>query len=370
MSGASSMSALRGVRVLEFTHVVAGPFAGLQLQQMGAEVTKVEPPRTGDFLQTLVNGQRVYATLNGSKRVLQIDLKTAPGLQQALAEAAQADVLIDSYRPGVLARLGLDHARLAALNPRLIYCAISGYGSAPGPWAQRGAYDHVMQAMTGMAMQSGRPGDAPMKVGFPVVDCATAMVAVNAILAALIERARTGRGPYLEVSMWRAALQLMYTHAAECLNSGADTPRVGNAGYTGSPGARFVACRDGWVALGANTPAQLARLAGATGVALGDAAAGDAEAARFIADLERHFAPLAAAEAEARLLAHDLPASRVRTVHEFLALAQAQLALTPELLPGEPAVRAPGAGWRSLPAAPVGSDAGAAAAEPPGEHHG
>ncbi|TRZ65346.1 MAG: CoA transferase, partial [Rhodocyclaceae bacterium] len=165
---------------------------------MGAEVTKVEPPQGGDYLQSLANGQRVYTALNGDKTVLRLDLKTEPGLSRVLEEAARSDVLIDSYRPGVLARLGLDYTHLNGMNPRLIYCSISGYGSQNNSrWATRGAYDHVIQAMTGMAMQSGCQGDAPVKVGFPLVDNGTALVAVNAILAALFERMRTGRGQYL-----------------------------------------------------------------------------------------------------------------------------------------------------------------------------
>lgn len=363
MNSVTIKSALTGVRVLEFTHVIAGPFAGLQLRQMGAAVTKVEPPQGGDYLQSLANGQRVYTALNGDKTVLRLDLKTEPGLSRVLEEAARSDVLIDSYRPGVLTRLGLDYTHLNSMNPRLIYCSISGYGSQNPRWAKRGAYDHVIQAMTGMAMQSGRPGDAPVKVGFPLVDNGTALVAVNAILAALFERMRTGRGQYLEVSMWRAALQLMYTNATDCLNTGTDAPRVGNVGYTGSPGARFVACRDGWVAVGANTPAQMANLFLATGVSLkgdGDPAAADVTA--FVADLKRHFATLCADEAEQCLLAHEVPASKVRTLHEFLALAQEQELLTPVELRGEPAVKTVGPGWRSFAAAQP-------EAESPAPHH-
>jgi crotonobetainyl-CoA:carnitine CoA-transferase CaiB-like acyl-CoA transferase len=340
---------LAGVRVVEFAHVVAGPFAGLQLQMLGAAVVKVEPPGPGDYLGQLAHGRRAYAALNGAKDVRRIDLKTDAGRAEAFALAAASDVLIDSYRPGALARNGLDAAALAAAQPGLVYCSISGYGSQQPEYAERGAYDHVMQALTGIALQTGREGDPPMKVGFPLVDAACGLVAANAVMAALMERRASGRGQYVEISMWRAALQLMYPMAVELLTTGIESPRVGNGGYTGSPGASIFECADGWIALGANTPAQLARAAAALGVAAPD---WQAETATFPSpqtifgrDVAAALGRLPVADAEARLLAHEVPVARALTLAGFLAWAREQKLLEPVAGDG---VLSPGLGWRSF----------------------
>lgn len=342
-------SPLAGVRVVEFAHVVAGPFAGLQLQMLGATVVKVEPPAGGDYLGKLAHGRRAYAALNGAKDVRRIDLKSAAGRAEAFALATAGDVLIDSYRPGVLARHGLGAEALAAANPRLVVCSISGYGSQQAGFAQRGAYDHVMQALTGIALQTGNEGDPPVKVGFPLVDAAAGLVAANAVMAALMERAQSGRGQYIEVSMWRAALQLMYPMACELLTTGIESPRVGNGGYTGSPGASIFECADGWLALGANTPAQLERAAAALGVAPPDWKAETATLPSpqtvFGDEVAATLRGLPLADAEARLLAHDVPVARTLTLNGFLAWAREQGLLEPVAGTG---VLSPGLGWRSF----------------------
>jgi crotonobetainyl-CoA:carnitine CoA-transferase CaiB-like acyl-CoA transferase len=340
---------LAGVRVLEFSHVIAGPFAGLQLQQLGAEVIKVEPPADGDYLGKLPHGQRAYMAMNGAKTVQRIDLKTDAGRDQALALLADSDVLIDSFRPGALTRLGLDYERLAATHPRLIWCSISGFGSQQPGFSQLGAYDHVMQALTGIALQTGHDGDPPIKVGFPLVDTAVGLLALNAVLAALLQRAQSGRGQYVEISMWRAALQLMYPMACELLTTEVESPRVGNGGYTGSPGSDFFACSDGWIALGANTPAQLARAAAAAGVAVPD---WQAETAVFPSPLTVFGTDLAAAlrsrpvtEVATQMQTADVPVAQVLTLHQFLAWARGAGLLEPAVAGP---VLTPGLGWRSF----------------------
>ena len=300
---------LAGVRVLEFSHVIAGPFAGLQLQVLGAEVTKVEAPGAGDFLRGLPHGQRAYQALNGGKRIVTLDLDSSGGAREAAALAAQADVLIDSFSPGSLARRGLDYRLLCAHNPGLIYCSISGYGVLAPAWGERGAYDHVIQAMTGMAWLSGLPDDPPLKVGFPLTDTATGMCALSAVLAALLERQRSGEGQFLEVSMARAALQLMYPMAADSALTGSVPPRIGNRGYTGSPGAAFFRCRDGWLSLGGNTGAQIQRAR----QALGLDESGDAATA-----LSAALAALDADAAEQLMVAAGVPAAALRTLPQFL----------------------------------------------------
>ncbi len=341
---------LAGLQVAEFSHVVAGPFAGLQLQQLGAQVVKVEPPAGGDYLGRLAHGQRAYTALNGAKTLRQIDLKSEAGRTEAFALAAASDVLVDSYRPGVLARHGLAYTALATANPRLIYCSISGYGSELPGAGRLGAYDHVMQALTGVALQTGNEGDPPIKVGFPLVDSAVGLLAGNAVLAALLERAASGRGQYIEISMWRAALQLMYPMACELLSTRIESPRVGNGGYTGSPGASFFQCADGWVALGANTPPQLNRTAAALQIAPPD---WRAETAQFPSPqtvfgeaLKAVLLGLGVAEVESRLRGCDVPVAAVLTLNQFLQHACAQGWLVPVAAGGD--VLAPGPGWRSF----------------------
>jgi crotonobetainyl-CoA:carnitine CoA-transferase CaiB-like acyl-CoA transferase len=344
-------NAMQGLKVLEFSHVIAGPFAGLQMALLGAEVTKIEPPATGDFLRSLPHGRRAYETLNGTKQIRPIDLNTPHGLAEARALISAADVLIDSFAPGALARKGLDYSELQMSNPGLIYCSISGFGSEHAEWGQRRAYDHVVQAMTGMAWQTGREGDPPIKVGFPVVDTASGLVACNAVLAALLERQLDGRGQYLEVSMARAALQLLFPSASEVALTGVDARRVGNVGFSGSPGAQFFACCDGWLALGANTTAQIARAAAALGVEpapVDHVCTSDITAAQIAEVL----LSMSALDAEARLAGVQVPAARVRTLHEFLRDAQTSAWLpTPSAQPSDVA-RCLGTAWHAYDAAP------------------
>lgn len=302
---------LEGVRVVEFSHVIAGPYTGLQLLRLGAEVTKVEPPHTGDFLALMPHGQRAYEALNEGKQVLRIDITTAEGLARALALVDEADVVIDSFAPGSLARKGLGYEALAARRPRLVYCSISGFGTQDPAWGARGAYDHVVQAMTGIARQNGKEGDPPIKVGFPLTDTATGMTALSAIMAALMTRYRSDRGQYLEVSMARAAMQLLFPMACDTAVTGIDAPRIGNTGYSGSPGAGFFEASDGWVALGANTAEQVARALAALHVK----SSAERPAAQALAQGLR---ALSAEQAEQRLVEAGVPVARLRSVAEFI----------------------------------------------------
>ena len=186
--------ALRGVRVLDFSHVIAGPFATFHLAQLGAEVTKVEKPGGGDVMRRTAAGARAFTALNAGKRMRAIDIASAAGRAEVLALAREADVIVDNYRPGVLRRHGLGYDDIHAVNPRIIYCAISGYGYSDPARTSHGAYDHVIQALTGMTMLAGTEGDPPVKTGFPVVDAATGIIGALAIVVALRERDRTGEG--------------------------------------------------------------------------------------------------------------------------------------------------------------------------------
>ncbi|HTY67744.1 MAG TPA: CoA transferase [Alphaproteobacteria bacterium] len=353
--------ALRGVRVLDFSHVIAGPFATFYLAQMGAEVTKVEKPGGGDVMRRTASGARAFTALNAGKRMREIDIASAAGRAEVLALARAADVMVDNYRPGVLARHGLAYDDVKSVNPRIVYCAISGYGYADPERTPHGAYDHVIQALTGMTMLAGCDGDPPVKTGFPVIDAATGIIGALAIVTALRERDRTGAGSFLDVSMWASALQLMYPFACETLASGQEIARVGNKGYSGSPAADIFACRGGWLAIGANTPAHIARLMEVLGVAPAEfaplldqesdrspafARARDPQAFREL--LTAQLAAHSATDLERRLNAAGVPAARVRTLREFTQEAVDTGLLQPVAL-GEGDARAitPGLGWRA-----------------------
>jgi len=354
--------ALRGVRVLDFSHVIAGPFATFHLAQMGADVTKVEKPGGGDVMRRSGSGARAFTAFNAGKRTREIDIASDAGRADVLALARDADVMVDNYRPGVLRRHGLGYEDIKAINPRVIYCAISGFGYSDPARTPRGAYDHVIQALTGMTMLAGSEGDPPVKTGFPVVDAATGIIGALAIVIALRERDRTGAGCFLDVSMWASALQLMYPFACETLASGQEIARIGNKGYSGSPAADTFPCRDGWLAIGANTPEHIGRLMQLLGVAPAEVAsllekpsasgaafarARDPQAFREL--LATRLAEHSAADLEQRLNASGVPAARVRTLREFTQEAVDSGLLQPVVLgEGDAQATTPGLGWRVL----------------------
>lgn len=370
------MQSLQGVRVIDMSHVIAGPLASFYLAQLGAEVIKVEPPAAGDVMRANRTGEGDtpdgFVALNAGKASAALDIRTEAGAQAVRELARSADVFIENFRPGVVARYGLDEASIRAINPSIVYCSISGYGQQ-GEWSGRGAYDHVIQALTGMMMMSGDdPAGAPIKVGFPVIDVAVGLLAAFAISSALHQRARDGRGQTIDASMVQAALMLMYPPASAFLSSGVEPQRVGNRGYTGSPTADTYRCADGWLATAANTPAQFRKLAAVLGLdaLCEDGRALDLEAfhsdggfvvARDLPYLReqfsRAFAGRSAAEMEQRLNAVGVPAARVRKLGEFLREVEGGAALPlPGLrfAQGERTVRTPGLGfsWAGMGTAP------------------
>jgi crotonobetainyl-CoA:carnitine CoA-transferase CaiB-like acyl-CoA transferase len=372
------MKPMEGMRVVDLSHVIAGPTCGHYLAHYGADVVKVEP-EGGDVLRagggrTAVDaGVSVgFATINAGKRSVVVDLKTPAGVAALLALAREADVFIENFRPGVVERLGLGYDAVRALNPSVVYASISGYGQE-GEWGPRGAYDHVVQAFTGMMSLQGEEGDPPVKVGFPVIDAAAGMVAAQSVLAALLRRARSGEGAYLDVSMVQAAAHLMLSPAVQAAFEGRDRPRPGNRGFSGSPGAATFRCSDGWIATAANTPAQFATLCRALGIewVLQDAALLDVEAlargAGFVvardagalhARLVTAFARHEAVALETALAALGVPAARVRSLAEFMGeWSQGGLATAPVTrvdYPGGAVLDiGPGAKWdRRAPEAP------------------
>ncbi|HUD31704.1 MAG TPA: CoA transferase [Variovorax sp.] len=365
---------LQGVRVIDMSHVIAGPMASLYLAQLGAEVIKIEPPQSGEVMRSSRPGAASddagdtpsgFAALNLGKKSLAADIRTPAGAEVIRGLARTADVFIENFRPGVVARHGLDHAAIQAVRPDIVYCSISGFGQE-GEWARRGAYDHVVQALTGMMMMSGEGLDAPpLKVGFPVIDVAVGMLGALSIVAALHRREREGAGQYIDVSMVQASLMLMYPNASGFLTDRVAPQRLGNRGYTGSPAADTFACTDGWLATAANTPAQFRRLTAVLGI---EALCDDAEALdlpafnapgggfvvarRFDAVQDRlrsAFAAHSAHDMEERLNAVGVPAARVRRLGEFLDEAERDGGPTTTPVShrqGDRVVRTPGLGFK------------------------
>lgn len=227
---------LHGVRVLDLTHVLAGPFAGYQLAVMGAEVIKIESPEEPD--QARYQGSdaalndagmgTAFLSQASNKKALALNLKTEAGRQVLRQLVQTADVLIENYRPGAFDALGLGYADLSALNPRLVYCSISAFGST-GPKRELTAYDGVVQAYAGMMAMTGEPGTAPVKCGAPVVDYATGTTAAMAILAALLQRSQDdGLGQFVEVAMSDVAMILASSHLTGYLWNGAHPEQKGN----------------------------------------------------------------------------------------------------------------------------------------------
>ncbi|WP_186426849.1 CoA transferase [Cupriavidus metallidurans] len=357
-----SFSPLAGVRVLDFSHVIAGPLATFYLSQLGADVLKMENANGGDVMRRTETGRKGFLALNAGKDCRDIDLGSEAGRADALALAATCDVVVDNLRPGVLERFGLGFEAVRAVNPRVVYCSISGFGRGSADWSGRPAYDHVIQAATGMTFLAGNENDPPIKTGFPVVDAATGMQAALSILAGLRERDRCGCAIQLDISMTGAAMQLMYGFACEALTDGTSPSRVGNRGYSGSPTADFFPTTDGWIALGANTPRQLLRLLEI--LELSELAADptyfaeplDAESpATFVRSrdpaalktiIAQRLQMLRADELEERLATRGVPAAKVRKLGEFAeaALGHGRIS-TVTLRDGDTEVMSPGLGF-------------------------
>jgi formyl-CoA transferase len=231
------MMALEGIRVLDQTQVMAGPFCSMLLADMGADVLKIEPPGGEDTRREreLVPGvSAAFLAVNRNKRALVIDLKQAAGVELLERLVSTADVLVENYRPGVARRLGVDYETLAAINPRLIYCSISGFGQT-GPYASRGGFDLIAQAMSGIMSATGSDGGAPVKVGVPITDLGAGLFAVLGILSALRARHRTGRGQRVETSLFEAGIALSQWEATQYWYTG-EVPRgLGTAHRLNAP---------------------------------------------------------------------------------------------------------------------------------------
>ncbi len=221
----SETGPLDGIGVVEFTHMVMGPTCGLVLADLGADVVKVEPAPAGDNTRRLTgSGTGFFAAMNRNKRSLAVDLKSKDGIALVRRLLAEADVLVENFRPGALDRLGLSYAALSAENPRLIYCSCKGF--LPGPYDHRTALDEVVQMMGGLAYMTGLPG-RPMRAGSSVNDIMGGMFGAIGILAAIEERHRTGRGKHVQSGLFENNVLLMAQHMAQIAITGEEPPPMG-----------------------------------------------------------------------------------------------------------------------------------------------
>jgi crotonobetainyl-CoA:carnitine CoA-transferase CaiB-like acyl-CoA transferase len=306
--------AFDGIRVLDLTHVLAGPFCTYQLALLGADVVKVEPPRDPDCSRArgpdTARGL-TFEVQGGNKRALALDLADARGREVFLRLVARADVLVENYRAGALAALGLSDEALRAANPTLIHCSITGYGQS-GPRANVGAYDNGIQAASGVMMRTGTPESGPMKTGASYIDYASGWCAAFAIAAALHQRTRDGQGQRIDCAMFDVALQTMAPELAATL--------LGGDPHRKEAGLQCYATADGLLMLGAFTPKQNRRLWEMLGVPRFAALASFDElwshAGEMRAVLTERLRERTAAEWIDTLRAIGVPAERVRSLDD------------------------------------------------------
>jgi len=246
MSSTTMNKALAGFRVLDLTNVLAGPLCAYQLALMGAEVIKVEAPDSGDLARQLGNDRALNTKLMGSsflaqnagKKSITANLKSPQGKELLRRLVASADVLVENFRPGVMTRLGLGYDELRKHNPKLVYCAITGFGQE-GPMRDAPAYDQIIQGLSGMMSVTGDAHSAPLRAGYPVADTVSGMVGAFAVCAALLRRNATGEGAFIDVSMLDSALVAMGWVVSNYLIAGTEPQPHGNDNFTAAPSGTF-----------------------------------------------------------------------------------------------------------------------------------
>jgi crotonobetainyl-CoA:carnitine CoA-transferase CaiB-like acyl-CoA transferase len=252
MDATNGNRALSGLRVLDVTQVMAGPFCGMMLADLGADVIKIEPP-AGDSTRQMPGAvgsdSPSFNAVNRGKRSVVLDLKSREGRQVLERLVRTSDILIENYRPGVMAALGLDYDSLARLQPGLIYASISGYGQT-GPDRAKGGFDLIAQGVAGIMSVTGEPGGPPVKAGVPVTDLAAGLFALVAVLSALESRHRTGRGQRVDTSLVDAGVALSVWEATEYFSGIGIPTALGSAPRMNAP-YQAVRCADGYITLGA-----------------------------------------------------------------------------------------------------------------------
>jgi len=349
---------LHGYRVVDFTHVLSGPIATNFLRLLGAEVIKVESA-AGDTMRNYGGIQYAdgmgpsFASVNAGKKSIVLDLKHEADIAVARDLIAGADVVAENFRPGVMDRLGLGYEACKAINPRIVFCSISGYGQR-GEVRHQPAIDQIIQSTSGMMSLSGEPGSAPIRIGYPVVDTYSGLLAAFAVVSALLQRDRDGQAQQVDVAMFDAALVLMASMAGPHLLTGKRPAKQGNRGYSMSPTADTFPTAAGHLTLGAVRQDQFERLCRAIGREdlIADARFRDrgsrvAHGDALQAEVRRTLAGRGAAEWAGLLNAAGVPAGEVRELPEALAqphLDERQLLLSVPI--GDQALRVLNAGFR------------------------
>jgi crotonobetainyl-CoA:carnitine CoA-transferase CaiB-like acyl-CoA transferase len=323
--------ALAGLRVLDFSQVGAGPVCGMLLGDMGADVVKIEPPG-GDIGRKLgppwQRGESVVSmSFNRNKRSLILNLKKPEAVAVARRMAAAADVVLESFRPGVMEKLGIGYAALSDPNPKLVFCSVSAYGQS-GPWRDKPGVDGIIQAVSGLMSNIGEEGAPPMKVQVPVADVTTGFLATTAVLAALLSREGSGRGQHLDVSIYNSALMLQQSAIASFLSSGEKPVRAGSAAPYSAPNEAYPT-KDGWIMIAAYHEDRWQKFCGVVGApALAsheDFATNPkrvANRARLMQEISRRLVGKTTAEWQALLEAADIICAPIAQYDEVMASPQ------------------------------------------------
>ena len=247
------MAPLEGIRVVELCQIAAGPFCGMLLADMGADVIKVESPGTGDGMRQwppITDGySENFASVNRNKRSVELNLKDPDDVARARALVRTADVVIENFRPGVLDRLGLGYADLKQVQPKLVFCSVSAYGQT-GPRSRQGGFDLTMQAMAGVMSVTGEPNAPPVKCGVPISDFAAGLYAAYAVTAALRDVERHGRGVQIDIPMLGATLGIAALQTSEFFGNEKNPRPLGSAHPRNAPYQAF-RCSDGYFAMAA-----------------------------------------------------------------------------------------------------------------------
>lgn len=322
---------LQNIRVLDLTNVLSGPFCGYQMALLGADVIKVESPDGGDLARQLgadsaLNKAHLGASFlaqNGGKRSIVLDLKNPQDVANFKKLVATADVVLENFRPGVMKRLGLDYETLKAIKPDLVYCAISGFGQE-GPLAHAPAYDQIIQGLSGLMSITGDAASAPLRVGYPLCDTLGGMTAAFAICAALVRRAQSGEGAFLDVSMLDSTLVSMGWVVSNLLIAGQQPQPMGNENFTAAPSGTFTT-GDGVINIAANKQQQFEMLCDIVGAPelKTDERFAEREARKRHRGalkelLEQRLASADAATWEQRFNAAGIPAGRVLSIEQAL----------------------------------------------------
>lgn len=331
---------LEGQLVVDFTHVLAGPACSYYLGLLGADVIKVESTSKGDAIRhrggtdadaAQAGMSTSYLTQGAGKKSIALDLETEPGLETFHQLLKRADVLVENHVPKTMQRLGLDEDTLSQKFPQLVHCAMTGYGRG-GPQENTAAYDVNIQAACGLMDATGTEESGPTRTGAPVLDYGTAMAAGFAISAALVERARTGRGSFVDVSMLETGLTLMSSSVTDYLKTGNAPVRRGNLANSRSPGAGSFPCSEGVLSLGVNEESHFASLAMAldrpnwlSDPRFAQREARKTNATELAVEIEAILATKPALDWEPLLQAAGVPAARLRSLPEALASEQVRV---------------------------------------------